>query len=179
MGCKYLNFYFKYLFSLRLDFIKFMLSFSAHAMFLSGTRLAFRLPDGEYSTRLLFFPTFLSIFVNCTFIITPPSFKCRLTFDPINDLALLAQKLSMFTSPLLVQRFCSSIVDISVMFLLLVGCRVLYFHFCMHLSKGFYNVPLFFLKSCCCIFLLLRRMFKLLADAGEGLLKVKLYTYNS
>jgi len=42
----------------------------------------------------LFFPEPLRIPVNCTFTITAPSFKCKLTFLPMQDLALLALKFS-------------------------------------------------------------------------------------
>jgi len=72
---------------------------SAQAMFLSGMRVVLRFPHGEYSIRL-FFPDPIWIPVNCTFIITAPSFKCRLTFFPMYDLALLALKFSIVFSPL-------------------------------------------------------------------------------
>jgi len=49
----------------------------------------------------LFFPEPLWIPINCTFIITAPSFKCRLTFFPMYDLALLMLKFSIAFSPLL------------------------------------------------------------------------------
>jgi hypothetical protein len=62
----------------------------------------------------------------------------------MNDLALLALKLSIFTIPLLCPRFCSSIVDISVDFRLLFGCRALCFRFGRYLSKDFCNVPFIF-----------------------------------
>jgi hypothetical protein len=55
----------------------------------------------------------------------------------MNDLALLALKLSTFTIPLLDQRFCSSTVDILVSFRLSFGCRALYFHCGRYLSKDF------------------------------------------
>ena len=62
-------------------------------MLLKGTRLILRFPYEVYSIRL-FFPKPLRIPVNCTFTITAPSFKCRLTFLPMQDLALLALKFS-------------------------------------------------------------------------------------
>jgi len=77
-------------------FMRLMFSISAQAMLLSGNREALRLTEGEYSTTLLFFPTPLWSLVNCTFIITAPSFRCRLTFLPRNDLALLELKFSIF-----------------------------------------------------------------------------------
>jgi len=144
---KYLCFYLFTLVHQAEFFIKFALSISAQATFLSGTSVTFCLPVREYSIRLLFFPTPLWSFVSWTLIITAPSFRCRLTFLPMNDLALLALKLSIFTIPLLGQRFCSSTVDILVSFRLLFGCRALYFRCGRYLSKDFCNVPLFFLNS--------------------------------
>jgi len=70
-------------------------SSSAQAMFLSGMRVVLRFLHGEYSIRLDF-PEPLWIPVNCTFIITAPSFKCRLTFFPMYDLALLALSSQLF-----------------------------------------------------------------------------------
>jgi len=72
---------------------------SAHATFLKGMWMALRFPHGVHTIRL-FFPEPLWIPVNCTFIITAPSFKCRLTFFPMYDLALLALKFSIVFSPL-------------------------------------------------------------------------------
>lgn len=132
-------------------FIRFMLSISAQAIFRSGTRTPFRLPCREYSIRLLFFPAPLWSFVNCTFIITAPSFKCRLTFFPTYDLALLALKLSI-TIPLLGRRFCSSIVGKWAGFHLSLVYRVWCFRFCRYLSRDFYNVPFFCLKNPCLTF---------------------------
>jgi hypothetical protein len=59
----------------------------------------------------------------------------------MNDLALLELKLSIFTIPLLGQRFCSSTVDIWVGFRLLFGCIALCFRSGNCLSRDFYNVP--------------------------------------
>lgn len=39
--------------------------------------------------------------VRCTFMMTEPSFRCRFTFLPMNDLALFKLKFSMFVSPFL------------------------------------------------------------------------------
>ena len=65
-------------------------------MLLKGIRLVLRFPYGVYSMRL-FFPEPLRIPVNCTFTITAPSFRCRLTFLPMQDLALLPLKFSVWS----------------------------------------------------------------------------------
>ena len=120
--------------------IRLRFSISAQAIYLSGRQVALRFLLA-YSIWLLFLPSPLWSAVKCTLTITAPSFRCRLTFLPIKDLALLALKLSIFTIPRLDQRFCSSIVGKSVVFPLLSECTVGCFHFCRFLSKGFCNVP--------------------------------------
>lgn len=67
---------------------------SAQAMLLSGMRFVLRFLRKVYSIRL-FFPEPFLIPVSRTFIITAPSFKCKLTFLPMYDLALLAPKFSI------------------------------------------------------------------------------------
>jgi hypothetical protein len=72
---------------------------SAQAMLRSGMRFVLRFLCKVYSIRL-FFPEPLRIPFSRTFIITAPSFKCKLTFFPMYDLALLAPKFSIVFSPL-------------------------------------------------------------------------------
>jgi hypothetical protein len=82
-----------------------MFSISAQAMVLSGKLVVLRLLLEVNSIRLLFFPTPRCSAVSCTFTMTAPSFRCRLTFLPMYDRALFELKLSKFTIPLLGQLF--------------------------------------------------------------------------
>jgi hypothetical protein len=101
-----------------------MFSISAQAMVLSGKLVILRLPREVNSIKLLFFPAARCNEVNCTFTMTAPSFRCKLTFLPMYDRALFELKLSIFTIPLLAQRFCSSIAGRLARFRLLFRCRV-------------------------------------------------------
>ena len=121
--------------------MRFAFMSSAQATFFRGIRIVLCFPDAPYSIWL-FFPEILWIPVKWTLTMTAPSFRCRLTFLPRYDLALLALKLSKhFTTRFLRLRFCSSTAGISAVFRPLTRYRVWYFHFCNFLSKGFYNAP--------------------------------------
>jgi hypothetical protein len=67
-------------------------------MALNGIRLAL-FPQVLYSSKL-FFPEPFRIAFNCTFTMTAPSLRCKLTFFPMYDFALLILKFSI-QSPLL------------------------------------------------------------------------------
>jgi hypothetical protein len=67
-------------------------------MVLSGMRLVL-FPQVLYSSKL-FFPAPFRIAFNCTFTMTAPSLRCKLTFFPMYDFALLTLKFSI-QSPLL------------------------------------------------------------------------------
>jgi hypothetical protein len=85
-----------------------MFSNSAQAMFRRGIRVLLPLPNGMYSTKLRFPKSFFLKPVNCTFMITAPSLKCKFTFLPKKDLALFKPKLSIDYSP--VQLFVCNII---------------------------------------------------------------------
>lgn len=122
---------------------KFRFNISAQAITLSGIRAALWLPCETNSIWLLFFPATLCRAVKCTFTMTEPSFRCKLTFLPMYDLALLELKLSIITIPHLGRRFCSSNSGRWAVFRLSLVCRVLCPRSCSFLSRGFYSVPCF------------------------------------
>src|SRR4030067_3103043 len=64
-------------------------------MFRNGILAVLRFPYGTYSTSIPFPIMPFLIFVNCTFTITAPSFRCKFTFFPRKDLALFKLKFSI------------------------------------------------------------------------------------
>jgi len=145
-------------------------------MLLKGIRLVLRFPYGVYSMRL-FFPEPLRIPVNCTFTITAPSFKCRLTFLPMQDLALLALKFSRWShhsyswSAILFQH-CWHMGSFSPF----ISMYSLMFSFLQSSFHGFLQCSMLSCLQGCLFWCLslLRQLQKRLVRAGEGWVKVKL-----
>jgi hypothetical protein len=155
---------------------------SAQAMFLKGTKADLRFPKATYSTSLAFPVTFFLIFVNCTFTMTAPSFRCKFTFFPRKDLAVFKLKFSIQVSPLnfFLSNRRPTLLANGQFFSFKQNVQLYVLAFAVMLPRiltMFQTCNLQdYLMDTVCTLLLLSQMEQLTHASGERCVKVKLYT---
>ena len=152
---------------------KFRFSISAQAMVRSGKRVVLWLLLGVNSIRLLFFPATRCRAVSCTFTMTAPSLRCRLTFLPMYDLALLELKDSMLPVLFLVGDFVPALLADGQFFAFYLDVEFDVFAFAAFFPGVFTMFHFFVSEEEVWWFVLLRGVWKRLFGCGEGWVKVK------